>query len=364
MTSKERVKAAISFEPVDRLPTLWSILPGAIVRYGDALAEICRQYPDDFGTGGPDFRGWPNYELPPDYRVGEWTDIWGVTWRMAQDGIVGIPVTHPLADDEAFQTYQPPPRANPDEIRKQAEAIAASNPKHFVSAGGGNLFEVMQRLRGYDNLMMDLALDRPQAYRVRDLVKDYFLSFVREWCKYDCIDCIAYGDDWGTQRALIIHPDTWRRFFKPAYRELFAPAVEAGKAVHFHSDGFTWDIVVDWAEIGVTLYNPQHTIMGHQRWAQTYRGLMAIRTDLDRQHVLPHGTPAAVRGHVREVIECLGTAEGGLVLHGEVGPDVPLDNVRAMVEAFMEYGSRDYLDKLPPREETAGWALREKLGLA
>lgn len=31
-------------------------------------------------------------------------------------------------------------------------------------------------------------------------------------------------------------------------------------------------------------------------------------------------------------------ADGGLIACGEIGPDVPLDNIRAMYEDFREYG--------------------------
>jgi hypothetical protein len=361
MTSKERVKAVAAFQPVDRVATQWSILPGGIARHGDKLAEILREFPDDFGSGGPGFQGWGDYQLPPDYKIGTWTDGWGITWEMAQDGVIGIPVGHPLAEDAAFDTYQFPPAPNVDDVRKSAEGICASNPQHFVGAGGGNVFERMQFLRGYEKMMMEIALDEPMVYRLRDMVTDYFKACTDPWMEYECIDGAGFADDWGTQRGLIIHPDKWRQFFKPAYTRLMASCVKAGKVAMFHTDGFTWDVVPDFVEAGVRVLNPQHTIMGHARWAATYRGLVAIRTDLDRQHILPHGTPAEMRAHVKDVIDNLGTLEGGLIMHGEVAHDVPLDNIRAMAEAFAEFGTRDYLNSLPAREESPGFALRDKL---
>jgi len=45
-----------------------------------------------------------------------------------------------------------------------------------------------------------------------------------------------------------------------------------------------------------------------------------------------------VRAHVREVIHAFGRFNGGLILHGEIGPDVPLENIRAMYEAYRELG--------------------------
>jgi hypothetical protein len=44
-----------------------------------------------------------------------------------------------------------------------------------------------------------------------------------------------------------------------------------------------------------------------------------------------------VRAHVRKVFEHLGTPAGGVIACGEIGPDTPLQNIRAMYEAFQHY---------------------------
>jgi len=44
------------------------------------------------------------------------------------------------------------------------------------------------------------------------------------------------------------------------------------------------------------------------------------------------------KGEVHRTFEACGSSKGGIVACGEVGPDVPLENIRAMYEAFREYG--------------------------
>lgn len=46
---------------------------------------------------------------------------------------------------------------------------------------------------------------------------------------------------------------------------------------------------------------------------------------------------AIVRQLVRDIFGHLGTPEGGIVARGEIGPDVPLANMRAMYQEFMEH---------------------------
>ena len=51
------------------------------------------------------------------------------------------------------------------------------------------------------------------------------------------------------------------------------------------------------------------------------------------------GTRDEIRAHVREVVEALGSYSGGLIGHGEVAPDIPLENIRTMFEAWREFGT-------------------------
>jgi hypothetical protein len=41
---------------------------------------------------------------------------------------------------------------------------------------------------------------------------------------------------------------------------------------------------------------------------------------------------------VREVYAAFGSAEGGWIGNGEIGPDVPLENARAMYEEIVKLG--------------------------
>ncbi len=47
--------------------------------------------------------------------------------------------------------------------------------------------------------------------------------------------------------------------------------------------------------------------------------------------------PAEVRAHVREVFAHLGTPAGGLIACGEISPDTPLENIRALIDGFGYY---------------------------
>ncbi len=54
---------------------------------------------------------------------------------------------------------------------------------------------------------------------------------------------------------------------------------------------------------------------------------------------MPFGTPSDVKKEVKRVFDCCGTSAGGIIACGEIGPDVPLRNIRAMYEAFRDYAA-------------------------
>jgi uroporphyrinogen decarboxylase len=201
-----------------------------------------------------------------------------------------------------------------------------------------NLFERMQALRGFDTLMYDLAENRREVLELRDRIVHILRLVVERWLEAD-IDAVAFGDDWGTQKHIMIDPDLWRRVFRPAYEYLFEPVRQAGKSIRFHSDGMVLPIVPDLIELGVDILNVQQNLIGLQR-LQAFRGRVCFQTYLDSQRILPYGTPEAVRCHVRDVFDALGTPRGGVIGYAAIGPDVPPRNVEAMYAAFVEFGRR------------------------
>ncbi|MGQ9456082.1 MAG: uroporphyrinogen decarboxylase family protein [Armatimonadota bacterium] len=336
MTSRERVRRAIEFNNPDRVPVQHGVLPAAYYTHGEALVQLLSEFPDDFGYKP----AIPAQEtLPGPYRQGRHTDEWGCVWENERDGILGICIGHPLEDWTNWSSYKLPDTLSQEYLDNvQRNLSAPEGHENYVLGFGTNIFERMQWLRGYETLMYDLAMDAPEAYVLRDALVEWAVENAKMATKTD-IDGMSYSDDWGTQVALIISPDKWRKFFRPAYRKMFEPGKLAGKHIHFHTDGFTWEILHDLVEVGVDVLNVQHTIMDIRAIAREFGGKVAFRSDLDRQHILPHGNRQQIRNHVKEVIDCLGSYGGGLIGHGEVGPDVPLENVRAMLEAWFEFGT-------------------------
>jgi uroporphyrinogen decarboxylase len=337
MNSRERVRRAIRFQDPDRVPISHAVLPAAQLKYGPALDEILGEYCEDFGWDY--MKDLPVEKFPPLYKQGLNRDDFGTLWRVEWMGVCGIPIDWPIKDLGRYPEYRWPDDfpAGPPEGRQYSGHMCGFDERWYARGAWITYFEQLQQLRGMENLMIDLAAEPAMHGRLLDDLLAFNLRWIEKWIRLD-YDGLHFGDDWGGQHGLLIRPETWRQVFKPRYATMFAPVREAGRDVWFHTDGYANEILGDLIEIGVDVINVQAAVVGPDWIARNLRGRVTFRTDIDRQRVLPFGSPAAVKEEVQRTFEACGTDRGGLIACGEIGPDVPLENIRTMYEAFREYG--------------------------
>jgi len=338
MNSRERVNRAITFSRPDRVPISHAVLPAAQIKYGAALAEILTEFREDFGWDY--MQDLPLDKFPALYKQGHNTDDFGTVWYSEWLGICGIPVGWPIADLNRYDEYRWPEdfTAGPPSGRQYSGHMVGFDDRWYARGAWITYFEQLQQLRGMANLMMDLASPSAGLERLMDDLLAFNLRWIDKWTQME-YEGLHFADDWGEQARLLIRPATWRKLFKPRYAEMFKRVHDAGMHVWFHTDGHINDIFGDLIEVGVDVINSQVKVVGLDWVAANVRGKVAFRTDIDRQHVMPFGSPSQVKEEVHAVFEACGTPDGGIIACGEVGPDVPLENVRAMYEAFREYGT-------------------------
>lgn len=337
MNSRERVKAAIGFRRPDRVPISHAVLPATLLKYGDPLHELLAEYREDFGWDY--MQDLPVEEYPALYRRGNNRDDFGTLWHGEWLGLCGIPVGWPICDLDHYDEYHWPEvfEAGPPQGRLYSGHMMGYDERWYARGAWITFFEQLQQLRGMENLLLDIASESRQLHRLLDDMLGFNLAWIDRWVKCE-YDGLHFADDWGGQAGLMINPRIWRRIFKPCYAEMFRTAKAHGMDVWFHSDGKINEIIGDLIEIGVDVLNCQVAVVGHDWIRSNARGKLAFRTDIDRQHVLPFGSPSELEEEVQKTFEACGSPEGGLIACGEVGPDVPFENIRAMYQAFRKFG--------------------------
>ena len=331
------MRAALEFTAPDVVPLEYHPSPAGMYEHGERLKELWVRHPGDFGD---------NAEIPlarPDPR---WVDAqgrycelrrdeWGVLWKQLIFGVAGHPVERPLDDWSAltsFTTPPLPPDCGPEFERERQRALAHMRT-YFLKSGWISIFEVMHAVRRFEDVLMDVESDEPQAHRLADLIAGHQANVI-DYLLRRGVDAIQFGDDFGTQNAPLLSPAAWRRFFKPRFAQLMAPILRAGKRVFFHTCGSSAWLLEDLAELGVCAIWPQLNVYNEEDLARRCRRLrMAIALHPDRGRLMIHGTPAEVRATVERLARVFAVAEGGAWFYIEIDSGFPFENIRALVEA-------------------------------
>lgn len=320
-------------------PAMWAV-------YKSALEKVVLKHPSVFRgyrEGSIDYKNMhfdPN--IPDDNFV---DDIYGCRWHYPLRYMDGVVVGHPLSDMADFENYKRPASPVPELTEEQwAEEIArvkAAKERGEIVSGGtehGFLFLRHTYLRGFENAMYDYADPENEGYlrQIYSMIVEHNMKTVNFNIRRGS-DYMEFAEDLGTQTGTIVSPDVFRKWVKPAYAALMQPCKRAGMFIGLHSDGRTLDILEDQIEAGVDVVNPQDLCNGIDNLRDRIKGRACIRLDIDRQSVVPYGTPRDVDDLIHEEIEKLGSPMGGLMLLCGIYPPTPPENVDAMATAIEKY---------------------------
>ena len=299
-------------------------------KYEDKMGEIKKQFPGI------------NIILnkQEDWKAGKTKrDKWGCLWFYAIDYLEGQVIEHPLQNWENFKDYKAPDPAEYMDWKKFEEEVKIAKEKGELTEGGvehGFLFLKLTYLRGFENLMIDIAEKNPLLYCLIEIITDYWMDVVKRYINTG-VDLIFFGDDLGLQKSLPISPSAWREFIKPSYKKIFSYCRENNVAVYLHTDGYILDIIPDLIECGVSILNPQDLVNGIDNLERAVKGKVALDLDIDRQRLTVYGKTEEIDTHIFNCIKKLGSPEGGLSLVWGVYPGTPVENIEACISAMEKY---------------------------
>ncbi|HBQ64723.1 MAG TPA: hypothetical protein DD727_07355 [Clostridiales bacterium] len=225
-------------------------------------------------------------------------------------------------------------------LKNKVEAIpkiqADTESFHVIGMGWG-IFEVSWRLRGFENVLMDMV-DDPDFYReLTARITELYVGMVRA-CADVPADAFLFGDDWGDQRGVTMGPDRWREFIKPCWKQVYDEVHRQGKIVMSHSCGSVADILDDAIEIGLDVLEsvqPEAAGMNTLELKKRFGDRITFYGCLGSQSLIPYGTPYEIRHTVRRLCKEAGKG-GGLILAPAkpLRPETPTENAVALLEAL------------------------------
>ena len=351
MNIRENFLRTLEFNKPEWIPCIIAmsgIVEGKENKYGKKLENIKNKYKGLFDREiRPEdallFQG-----LGPAYKIGKFEDSWGCVWQNTTGTSEGQVIEHPLEDWSYLKKYKAPDplatRTNEwgsgtwdwNEIEK--DIIKRKKEGKIIWGNGERLFDRLYFLRGFENLMMDIATDDPNLPKLIEQLWDYEKKLIDKWLEIG-VDIIWFHTDIGTQKNLMIRPEKFRKYLKPMFKDLFGTCRDAGTHVYLSTDGRVIDIVDDFIECGVSIHDPQTGAISNEEIAKSYKGKIGIFLDLDRQH-FPFYTPDELDEIIKKSVDMLNTPEGGLIVMAAICdpvPVMPIENIEAICKAFLQY---------------------------
>ncbi len=335
MTGRERVTKCLEFDSPDRAPRdLWP-LPATTLFQHDEYEAVLKKYSMDISK--PELSpGWNDELAEQTGEMEKWQDEWGSVWHLGEPGVIGEVKVPALSDWSKFKGFSPPwqtidERKDVDYINQNCE----NSDQFMLSEVCARPFERLQFLRGTENLFLDIAYGIRELDELLAMIHEFNLKHIEFWCRTD-VDGIFIMDDWGTNKALLISPAIFRDKFKSLYREYCDLIHSYGKYVFFHSDGNIQEVFGDLVEAGVDALNSQLFAMDIEKLAAEYKGKVTFWGEIDRQHVLPFGSPPEVREAVMRLRRNLDDGSGGVIAQCEWGKNNPAENIEEVFKTWTE----------------------------
>jgi uroporphyrinogen-III decarboxylase len=271
----------------------------------------------------------------------EYVDEWGNTWARVDDYSKGEVARGAIEDIDDVFTLSLPDLANPANFDRVRDICSDPDKnKFFIGGLPGFPFNIARKMRRLDQFFIDLMLERDKIVmllkRIEDLLADVIVQYAAAG-----IDAVMFPEDWGTQKGLMIHPNTWREVFKPGFERLCSVAHEHGIKVFMHSCGKTTVIIPDLIEAGIDLLQfDQPQLHGLDNLAQ-FHGEMAFWCPVDIQTTLQTQDAALIEADAKEMVEKLGGPDGGFIAgyyggNEAIGLDPKWQDVAC--QAFSKYG--------------------------
>ncbi len=266
-------------------------------------------------------------------------------WGTPNTGDYGTTRTNPLANATSIseiEKYSWPDATQYDFARAGDVATSLSSEYAVRGPYWRPLFCRVCDLFGMEEAMVRMSLEP----RLFEAVLERVFNHTYEYCERlleacgDAMPIFCLGDDFATQRGMMISPEDWRKFLKPRFAKLFDIGKRASKFVWFHSCGDITEVLPDLIDIGMDVWETVqlHTLpMSAEQLKREYGKHLTFFGAINTQR-LPFVTPKEVRTEVRRCINILG--KGGGYICGpdhHVKPDVPAENVVVLFESAKEF---------------------------
>lgn len=284
--------------------------------------------------------GWcTNYYLEDGPYIDEWNVQWSVDKYQTPfgNGVNTNIAKHPFRDDDKAALNFKAPNPNRKVLYSHLERLLKEYQQEYYIIGRVHctIFETAWALRGMDTLMTDFYINPGIANHLLNETGNYHLEVAKNMAKMG-VDMIWLGDDMGSETSLLIDPELWREYFKPRMAKIIRELkkIKNDIKIAYHTDGYNYDIIPDFIEIGIDVLNPIQTeCMDPEKLKKEYGDELCFFGGISVQSTLPFGSTQDIKEEYLWLKNSLGKNGGWICAPTHhVQLDTPLENFFALLK--------------------------------
>ena len=328
MTRKERVIAALNHRQTDFAPYQIFYDGGAADRFVKAFGE---GFDREFGYHMHGWQlGWFYTDGLPENH---YRDECGSVFYTASGASM---LVKPPIEDIENHNYKFPP-LDEKRLRRELKAFLNSPDRQdkFTFIGGAPVYERASSLLGIENALCAMAESPDALLELYDGIRRYNERRMDVMLEFD-FDGFYIGDDWGSQRGLIMGAQNWRKYIKPVLAKMYKKAKDRGLYMIQHSCGGIFELFPDLIEIGLDCYQTvQPECYDIQLLKDRYGEKITFWGGVSTQRLLHDANPKRVEAESRKVLNVLGK-NGGYIfapthcLSKDTSPEILMALVNVM----------------------------------
>jgi len=239
--------------------------------------------------------------------------------------------------EEAVANYTPPDTTRLglfDEMKDELDKL--SGDFLVMPSGYYGVYERGCGLMGFEQFMMNMAMRPKVIHELMDKITDYKVEIAKNIVALG-FKVAHHGDDLGTQCGPMMSETMFHEFILPRLERAWQPYNDAGIPIILHSCGDITRFIPDLLAIGLRVFEPVQPCMDLALLKREFGKDLVFWGGIETQNILPFGTPEQVKVMAREAIRTLGAGGGHIIAPSqEVMNDVPIANVKALVETIVE----------------------------
>jgi len=271
-------------------------------------------------------------------------DGWGRIIKRSKHGYFAETVERVLNDYSDLFKIMPEPASIDNRFIGFPEDVELHKQRGvFVFAKIGGLYCRGQFVRGEENLLMDMMLEKSFCHEFFDIMAEHLTQMALETLKRGNLwdTGLLVCDDMASSKMPNFSPAIFEEFLLPRYIKMLATVRKAGcSRVFFHSDGNIGPLLDLLIEAGFEGFNPLEPSCGLDlvKLSEKYGGKIVFCGGVCNKFILPGGNKKEIEAHARPLIE-LGR-DGGLIIgQASIGDDVEPEAYDYYMSLVKKYGN-------------------------